>query len=267
MDGFVGGTHRSKHFGTSVDFAEHRAYGAGDDIRRIDWKLFARTDRFYVKQFEADTNASFLALVDVSKSMRFGSPISKIDYARGLAACLAFIAAAQKDRVGLVTFDRTVQTFIPPKAGRLETVLAALQELRDGEGAGELLPITRRVAEVSRRRGIFAIFTDLYEEPKAALEAIRLLRHRGSDVMVFHVLDPSERTFPYDDAETFEDLETGERVSADPLVIRDEYRRRMEEHVQTLRSALGRERVEYMVAQTDTPFEVAIRRFLLSRKR
>jgi uncharacterized protein (DUF58 family) len=266
VDGFVAGQHKSRHRGSSVDFAEHRAYSAGDDIRRIDWRLFARTDRFFVKQFEADSNATFLIALDISKSMRFGTTgITKLDYARGLAACLAYLAATQKDRVGLMTFDREVREFIPPRGGRLDAILQALAELPEAPGSGELKAPLAQAADASRRAGVVVLLSDLYEEPEAAVEAIRVLQYRGSEVVVLHILDPAERTLPFDDGTTFEDLESGEIVPADPERIRAEYQKLMEGHIEALKDKLGRDRVQHVLMETSTPLEVALRRFLRDR--
>lgn len=266
VNGFVAGQHKSRHRGASVDFAEHRPYSLGDDIRRIDWRLFARTDRYFVKQFEADSNASFLIALDISKSMRYGSTgITKLDYARGLAACLAYLATSQKDRVGLMTFDQDVREFIPPRGGRLDDVLRALSDLPEPGGAGLLGPPLGRAAEASRRAGIVVLLSDLYEEPDAAVEAIRALQYRGSEVVVLHILDPAERTFPFDDVATFEDLETGDLVPADPEKIRSEYQALIENHIQTLREKLGRDRVQHVLMETTTPPEIALRHFLRDR--
>ncbi len=266
VNGFVAGQHKSRHRGASVDFAEHRPYSLGDDIRRIDWRLFARTDRYFVKQFEADSNASFLIVLDISRSMRYGSiGITKLDYARGLAACLAYLASTQKDRVGLMTFDREVREFIPPRGGRLDDVLQALSNLPEAEGTGELSPPLAKAAEVSRRAGIVVLLSDLYEEPEAAVAAIRSLRHRGSEVVVLQILDPAERTFPFDDVATFEDLETGELVPADPDRIRSEYRALVEKHIETLRDNLGSDRVQHVLMETSMPLETALRHFLRDR--
>ncbi len=266
VDGFVAGQHKSRHRGTSVDFAEHRPYSAGDDIRRIDWRLFARSDRYFVKQFEADSNASFLIALDISPSMRFGSGgITKLDYARGLAACLAYLANSQKDRVGLMTFDREVREFIPPRGGRLEAILRALGEIPEARGAAPLGPPLARAAEASRRAGIVVLLSDLYEEPEAVVEAIRVLQHRGSEVVVLHILDPAERAFPFDDVATFEDLETGELVPADPQKIRSEYQALVQKHIDSLREKLGRDRIQHVLMETSTPLEVALRHFVRDR--
>ncbi len=266
VDGFVAGQHKSRHRGTSVDFAEHRPYSAGDDIRRIDWRLFARTDRYFVKQFEADSNASFLIALDISRSMRFGTTgITKLDYARGLAACLAYLASSQKDRVGLLTFDREIREFIPPRGGRLEAILRALGDIPEALGAGPLAPPLGKTAEAARRAGVVVLLSDLYEEPETAVEAIRALQYRGSEVVVLHILDPAERAFPFDDVTTFEDLETGERVPADPEKIRSEYRGLVEKHIEALKEKLGRDRIQHVLMETSTPLEIALRHFLRDR--
>jgi uncharacterized protein (DUF58 family) len=266
VDGFVAGQHKSRHRGASVDFAEHRPYSLGDDIRRIDWRLFARTDRYFVKQFEADSNASFLIALDISRSMRFGSAgLTKLDYARGLAACLAYLASSQKDRVGLMMFDSGIREFIPPRGGRLEAILRALDSIPEAGAAGPLAPPLGKAAEASRRSGVAVLLSDLYEEPEAAVEAIRALQYRGSEVVVLHILDPVERSFPFEDVATFEDLETGELVPADPGKIRDEYRALIEKHIETLREKLGRDRVQHVLMETSTPLEVALRHFLRDR--
>ena len=266
VDGFVAGQHKSRHRGASVDFAEHRPYSAGDDIRRIDWRLFARTDRYFVKQFEADSNASFLIALDVSGSMRFGSKgITKLDYARGLAACLAYLASSQKDRVGLMMFDSEIREFIPPRGGRLDAILRSLDAIPAALGAGPLAPPLGRAAEASRRAGMVVLLSDLYEEPEAAVAAIRALQYRGSEVVVLHILDPAERSFPFEDVSTFEDLETGELVPADPEKIRSEYRVLVEKHIEALREKLGRDRVQYVLMDTSTPLEIALRHFLRDR--
>lgn len=267
VDGFVAGQHKSRHRGTSVDFAEHRPYSLGDDIRRIDWRLFARTDRYFVKQFEADSNATFLIALDISRSMRFGSAgVTKLDYARGVAACLAYLATSQKDRVGLMMFDSEIREFIPPRGGRLEAILRALDSIPEALGvAGPLAPPLGRAAEASRRAGVVVLLSDLYEEPETAVEAIRALQYRGSEVVVLHILDPAERTFPFEEVSTFLDLETGELVPADPEKIRDDYRALVEKHITALREKLGHDRVQHVLMETSTPLEIALRHFLRDR--
>ncbi|RPJ80290.1 MAG: DUF58 domain-containing protein, partial [Acidobacteria bacterium] len=216
VDGFINGLHRAPHLGFSLDFAEHRGYEPGDDLRRIDWRVFARTDRFYVKQFEADSNANCVVALDVSTSMRYGSRgITKLDYGRYLAASLLYFSHTQRDRIGLVTFDTDIVDYVPASAKHLEFALFALDRIgepRPGSLRAPVLKMTERL----RRRGIVAIVSDLYDEADAVAEAIKPLRFQGHDVIVFHVLDPSEIEFPFEEASSFADLETGERIPIVP---------------------------------------------------
>ena len=232
VDGFINGLHRSLYLGRSMDFAEHRAYMPGDDIRRIDWRVFGRTDRFFVKECEADTNANFSVLLDTSRSMAYGSgPITKLDYARYLAACLTYFSRQQRDRVGLVTFDRDVVTIVPPSAKHLERVLHEIDRVEPGPG-GALRASLMKIAEGVRRRSMLVLISDLYEEPEAVLRAVSLLKGKGNDVIVFHVLDPAELAFPFDDMTVFEDLETGARLPVIPAQQRQRYREMIAAHVE-----------------------------------
>ena len=174
--------HRSPYFGASVDFAEHRGYIAGDDIRRVDWRLFARTDRFYIKEYEADTNTNFAVLLDVSKSMGFGSRgITKLEYAQILAACLTYLVHQQRDRVGLVAFDDDIVEYVPPSAKHMDVVLHVLDRLTPAR-PGQLRAPLHKLAEHFGRRGLLVLISDLYEDPDAVLEAVAPLRFRGNDI-------------------------------------------------------------------------------------
>ena len=267
VEGFINGMHRSPYLGLSLDFAEHRAYMPGDDIRRIDWRLFARTDRFYVKEFEADSNADFIAVVDVSRSMGFGTgEVTKLDYARCLAASLAYFAHKQRDRVGLVTFDEDVVDFVPPSAKHLDAVLHSLDRARPG-GRGELARPFAKVAEAVRRRGILVLVSDLYEEPQRVVEAMRSLGRQGSDLIVFHVLDPAEVHFPFQESAGYEDVETGERLPVVPEQVREEYRRLVAEHIATLSRVLGKDRIDYVQIETSTPLDGALFAYFSRRER
>jgi uncharacterized protein (DUF58 family) len=230
VTGFINGLHRSPYLGFSLDFAEHRPYMPGDDIRRIDWRLYARTDRFYVKLFEAETNANFVAAMDVSRSMDYGSgEISKLDYARFLAATLAYFSRQQKDRVGLALFDRDLTAYVPPSAKHLEIVLQTIEretrtrerssrvkrdptENTDGKGEGGLRRSLFKVTEALRRRGVVVVISDFYEPADDAIDALARLKYAGHDVIAFHLLDPTEIDFPFQQASSFEDLESGERM-------------------------------------------------------
>ena len=271
VEGFVSGMHRSPYLGRSVDFAEHRAYMPGDDIRRIDWRLFGRTDRFYLKEFEADSNTDLVQLLDVSASMRYGThALRKLDYARALVACLAYLARKQRDRVALVTFDEDVLDFVPPSAKHLPTILHTLDRLdsRDrGRGRGELRRPLSKTAEALHRRSLLVLVSDLYEEPRAVREAVALLNHRGGDVMVFHVLDPAEIELPFDQPASYEDLESGERIPVVPDVVRERYRALVAEHVSSLGRLLGESRVDYALFDTSRPLDHALASYLARRQR
>jgi uncharacterized protein (DUF58 family) len=267
VDGFINGLHRSPYLGRSMDFAEHRAYMPGDDIRRIDWRVFGRTDRFFVKEFEADTNANFSVLLDTSRSMAYGSAaITKLDYARYLAACLTYFSRQQRDRVGLVTFDRDVVTVVPPSAKHLERVLHELARVEPGPG-GALGPSLLKITEGIHRRSMLLVISDLYEEPEAVLRAVSLLKGKGNDVIVFHLLDPAELTFPFDDVTVFEDLETGERLPVIPAQHRQRYQEMIQQHLARLEALLLDARIDYALFDTSKPLDFALFEYLSRRER
>jgi uncharacterized protein (DUF58 family) len=265
VDGFISGLHRSPYLGLSTDFAEHRQYMPGDDIRRIDWRVFGRTDRFYVKEFEADTNANVLVLLDVSRSMDYGSPVTKLDYGRMLGASLLYLSRRQRDRVGLLTFDAELLDYVPASAKHLELALHTLERRGPGAAGGLAGPL-RKVAELVRRRSILVLVSDCYEDPDATVKAAAALRDRGHDVIVFQVLDPAELIFPFDEASPFEDLETGERMPVVPATMREEYRTLMRAHCDTLARRLGDSRVDYYLADTGKPLDYALLEYLTRRE-
>ena len=267
VDGFINGIHKASYLGVSVDFAEHRGYMPGDDIRRIDWRLYARTDRYYVKEFEADSNANFSAILDVSKSMAFSSGgLTKLDYAKYLAASLAYFANRQRDRVGLVTFDSQILERVPSSAKHLDVVLHTIDRAVAGR-PGQLRDPLFRMTEFFKRRGILAIISDFYEEPDVIIDAVKRFRAQGHDVMVFHILDPAELEFPYDSASSFEDLETGVRMPIVPDNLRDQYKQLIEEHTSTLAKRFTEYQVDYAVFNTSTPLDYGLFKFLSARER
>jgi uncharacterized protein (DUF58 family) len=267
VDGFINGLHRSPYFGASVDFAEHRGYTPGDDIRRVDWRLFGRTDRFYVKEYEADSNSNFTVLLDVSKSMGFGTGgVTKLDYARMLAGCLTYLVHRQKDRVGLVTFDADVVEHVPPSAKHMEVVLHVLDRVQLSK-PGELGPPLRKLAEHFGRRGVLVLISDLYEDPQAIIDAVSPLRFRGNDLIVFHVLDPAEIDFPYDDASAFEDIESGEQIPVVPEALAGQYRELVRAHIEALATKFGELRIDYSLLNTANPLDHALFNYLSMRER
>ena len=267
VDGFINGLHRTSVFGASVDFAEHRGYVAGDDIRRVDWRLFARTDRYYIKEYEADSNANFSVLMDVSRSMGFGSGgVSKLEYAKMLAACLTYLVHRQRDRVGLIAFDNDIVDHVPPSAKHMETVLHVLDRLKPSR-PGSLKAPLHKMAEHFGRRGLLVLISDLYEEPDAILEAIGPLRFRGSEVIVFHVLDEAELEFNFDDASSFEDLESGEQIPIVPEGLREEYRRMIQAHIAAIAERCSAGRIDYRMLNTSAPLDHALFSYLSMREK
>lgn len=267
VDGFISGMHRAPHLGTSLDFAEHRPYMPGDDLRRMDWKLYARTDRHYLKLFEADTNANLMVLMDVSKSMSFRMDgISKLDYARYLAASLLYFSSRQRDRVGLATFDSEVVDYVPASARHLDICLHTLHRTEAGR-PGSLAAPLKVLGERFRRRGIVVLISDFYEEALSVVDAVKGLRYQGQDVIVFHVLDPAELDFPFQEASPFQDLETGERIPVVPDTLRDRYRELVAEHIDTLQTKFTGHRIDYAQLNTGAPLDAALFRYLSARER
>jgi uncharacterized protein (DUF58 family) len=266
VDGVINGSHRSPYFGASVDFAEHRGYVPGDDIRRVDWRVFARTDKYYIKEFEADSNANFSVLLDVSKSMAFGARITKLDYAKTLAACLTYLVSKQRDRVGLVTFDEEIVDHVPPSAKHVDVVLHTLDRVQ-ARRPGRLGPPLRKLAEHFGRRGIVVVVSDFYDEPDEILDAVSLIRFRGNDVILFHVLDNAEIEFTFDDASSFEDLESGEQLPVVPDALRAQYRAMIREHIAALTSKSSQQRVDYNLLDTNVPLDYALFNYMAIRDR
>src|SRR5688500_16448372 len=262
VDGFINGLHRSPYFGASVDFAEHRGYVPGDDIRRVDWRLYARTDRYYIKEYEADSNSNFAVLLDISKSMGFGTTgMTKLDYARILAGCLTYLVHRQRDRVGLVAFDSDVVEFVPPSAKHMDVALHVLGRLKPAN-PGSLRAPLHKVAEHFGRRGLLILISDLYEEPDAVIDAIGPLRFRGHDIAVFHLLDPAELDFSFREPSAFEDLETGEQIPIVPDALADQYKELVKTHINALRERFSANRVDYTMLDTSSPLDHALFSYL-----
>src|SRR5215813_13812996 len=267
VDGFINGLHRAPYFGASIDFAEHRGYVAGDDIRRVDWRLYARTDRYYVKQYEADTNTNFSILFDVSRSMKFTSGgVSKLEYGSFLGACLGYLATRQRDRVGIITFDEDIVTHVPPSAKHFDMVLHTLDRAK-ADRPGHLSAPLHKMAEHFKRRGILLLISDFYDEPTSILDAIKPLKFLGNDLIVFHVLDPQELRFDYKDASAFEDLESREQIPVVPQSFRAEYRRLIQEHINALQTKFSEQRIDYALINTAEPLDRAPFSYLSRREK
>jgi uncharacterized protein (DUF58 family) len=270
VDGFMHGQHRSIRRGSSLDFAEHRSYQPGDDLRRIDWRVFGRTDRFYVKEYDADTNAGVIFALDASGSMDFATgPVSKFDYGRFLCASLAWLSQTQGDRIGLATFTGELLDVVPPSTRHLQLLLHTLGRAR-ASGAGRLPVALERVAHITTRSGIVVVVSDCYEAPDELGRSVDALRMRGHDVILFHVIDPAERDLPFDAPGTFEDAETGALLPLRPDALRAKYKALFAEHQQAVERRIIASGADYVRVETDQPLDRALHHYLdrrLSRGR
>lgn len=264
VEGFISGLHRSPHLGFSTDFAEHRQYMPGDDLRHLDWKLLARTDRLYIKKYQGDTNAQLHLLVDASASMGYASgEVTKLQFAQYLAASLAFLGVRQHDSVGLGAFDEEMVEHVPPssRTGHLRTVLGVLDRLVPGRGTA-LSTQLHRMAELLTRRGIVVLISDLYDEPERIIEGLEHLRFRGNDVIVFQVMDRQELEFEFVEPVVLEDSETEEQLHVLPDVVRDEYLRAMGAHIKAIQDGAARNRIDYELLRTNEPLDAALSSYL-----
>lgn len=262
VDGFLHGLHRSARKGLSLDFAEHRPYQPGDDLRRIDWKAYARTDRFYVKEYDADTNAAVVLALDCSGSMDFASRgVNKFVYARMLVASLAWLAQRQGDRVGLALFADELREVIPPSTRHLNLVLQALGRAQ-ASGAGKVPRAVDRIADLASRPGILALVSDCYEEPTELGRAVDTLRARGHDVILFHLMDPAEEEFGFEGPLVFEDGEQGTRLPIRPEETRERYLGLWRAHRAALEQRIRAAGAAYVPLRTDKPLDAALHTFL-----
>lgn len=265
VDGFMHGQHRSLRKGSSSDFAQHRAYQPGDDLRRIDWRVYGRTDRFYVKEYEADTNASVLFALDSSASMDYGSgAVTKYDYGRFLVASLAWLSQHQGDRVGLATFAHELVDIVPPSTRHLQLLLHTLGRSR-AMGAGRLSAAIDRLTHLTTRAGIVVLVTDCYEAPDDVGRAVDALRVRGHDVIVFHLVDVAERDFPFAGATTLEDAESGQRLPMRPDELRARYLERVSAHHEAVSRRLASSGADYLRVYTNQPLDRALHAYLDAR--
>lgn len=267
VEGFQSGLNRSPCHGSSVEFTEYRQYATGDDLRYLDWKLYARSDRLYVKQFEDETNLRCHVLLDMSRSMDYGTiGYTKLEYGRTLAATLAWFLAGQHDAVGLMTFDEDVRAVVPAhyRRGHMRRILAALEQTVEGRSTG-LVPPLERVAAHVRKRGLVVVVSDLLAPLDGWEKALSCVRMRGHDVVVFQLLDPAEREFTFAQAALFEDAESGRQVYTDTAAGRAGYMKKFRAHQRGVRGACARLGIEYRLFGTDSPLESALAAFLHAR--
>jgi uncharacterized protein (DUF58 family) len=274
VEGFLIGLHRSPYYGVSIDFAEYRPYSPGDDPRSIDWNVFARTDRYYLKKYHGETNAEVHIILDASASMGYKSgnrnatALSKFEYGCFLAASLAYFAIHQRDAVGLLLFDTDIQDRIPARTrrGQLSSILHTLDRARPGKGTDFTGPL-RKAMQFLRRRGIVILISDFYEAPDAVMRSVRGLQFGGNDLILFHILDPGEIEFRVDAPVQLEDMETAERLEVIPEYVAQQYQRLLQEHLQTLQHECRSSRIDYTMLDTSRPLDHALFAFLSARQR
>jgi len=269
VEGFLSGLHRSPFKGFSVEFAEYRQYIPGDDLSTIDWKVYARSDRHYVKKYEDETNLDCHLMIDVSGSMAYGSHgITKFEYAACLAASLAYLMNRQRDGVGLTAFDDRIVGTLPAsaRAGHLRSILLTLDRLKIGRETNVSKPL-HQLADSLSKRGMVVLISDLLDDPELVIRGLKHFQFRGTDVIVFHVLDPDELEFPFQRPTRFEDLETEEEVMAVPSVVRSHYLQAMGDFIERYRRELGGAGIDYQLLDTRQPLELALLAYLSTRAR
>jgi len=269
VEGFVSGLHKSPYKGFSVEFMEYRQYVPGDDIKRIDWKLFARSDRLFVKEFEDETNTACHILLDISRSMDYATAkLKKFEYGAFLAASLAYFMIRQRDSVGLYLFDNELRTQLRPKstAGHLHSILTVLDGADTGEESAMGKPF-HELADAVKKPGIVVIISDLLDDPNAILEGIRHFKFNGNDVILFHILDQSEIDFAFSDIVEIEDIETGEKMLVMGEAAREIYKNNLEKHVEKLKIQAGQLGMDYCGLVTDQPLDFALFSYLAARSK
>jgi len=269
VEGFVSGMHKSPYQGFSVEFAEHREYAPGDDLRYVDWKLYGKTDRYYLKQYEEETNFACYLLLDCSESMQYRSEdaaVSKLEYAQYIAAALAYLIIRQRDAVGLVTFDTQITNLIRPSSqpSHLQQLFGVMDQTPAG-GETALGPILNELAERIGKRSLVILLSDLFDETDAIVRGLKHLRHRRHDVSVMQVLDPAELDFPFEDPTLFKGLEQASEQMVEPRNLRHAYRREFEQFLHEIQQACRDLKMDHHVLRTDAPLDVALSAFLSPR--
>ena len=269
VEGYLIGHHKSPYHGFSVEFAEHRAYGHGDEVRHIDWKLFGKTDRYYVKRFEEETNVRSYILLDKSQSMSFSSgSITKLAYGSYLSAALSYLMLNQKDAMGLVLFDEKIKKFIPPRAktSHSNIIMSALDKIKAGNDT-QIRPVLNSMADRIRKRGLVILISDLLDDPEQVLMGLNNFKYNKQEVIVFHLVDRKEYDFDFTDRTQFNDMETGATITTDPWHIRSAYKDQINESINNYRQGCRNLKIDYVQIFTDQPLDIALNQYLNKRQR
>jgi len=268
VEGFISGMHASPYKGFSVEFAEHREYTAGDDPRHLDYRMLARTDRLYIKQYEEETNMRVQILLDTSGSMGYSheSKLTKLDYASYLTAILSYLMTRQQDSVGLTTFDTEIRLDMPARssARHFNEMMRQLEAITPGRQT-DVANTLHRLANRFKRRCLIVLISDLYDEPEEVMRALHHFRHRRHEVIVFHIFDKAEIDFPFRDVVAFRDLETDERLQIDPAYVRDVYVEQIEAFIESYRRACAESHIDYVMTDTSVPYDFMLSRYISKR--
>ena len=268
VEGFLSGMHRSPYFGQSIEFVQHRQYVPGDDLRHIDWKVWGRQDRLYIKQYEEDTNLRCTFLVDASESMLYGrGPLNKFDYAATIAACLAYLVIRQQDAAGLVVFDERVRTRLPWRSSRkhLNAIFESLQSIKP-DRKSDLGGVFREVNDAFPKRGLMVVITDFLGVEVSALKGLATLRQAGHDLLILHVMDDDELDFPFNDPTRFEGMESTGMLACNPRALREGYLESVNAFLERVRRACAGMRADYMLVRTSQPMDAVLSSFLANRE-
>ncbi len=270
VEGFITGLHKSPYHGFSVEFAEHRQYMPGDEIRHIDWKIYGKTDRYFIKQFEEETNLKATIILDASSSMGYASEksITKLAYGSYLAAALSYLMIQQRDAVGLAVYDEKIRSYLPPRSTHsyLQQLLKELTAIVPGNKT-RTAPSLHQIADRIKRRGLVIVISDLFDDPDAVMVALKHFRHTKNEVIVMHILDPIERSFAFGNDAIFKDMETGEQLMTHPWHIQRSYQTAMTKFLDHYRSECREHNIDYVLMDTTTPFDSALTEYLSKRKR
>ncbi len=270
VEGFISGLHRSPHHGFSVEFSEHREYSPGDDLRHLDWVAWGRTDRYYIKQYEQETNLRAYILLDTSGSMnyRYRAESTKFQYGCYLAACLAYLMARQQDLVGVVAFDRRIRLHLPPASSpaHLDRIFTGLEKLTPGSTTA-IATTFHELAERIAKRGLIVIISDLYDDPSAVLRALQHFCYKKHQLIIFHTFDPAELDFPFKRITNFVDLESGQRLQVDPRALSQAYRGEIGAFIDRYRTECSDRSIEYVLTPTAEPYDLMLLNYLERRKR
>ena len=267
VEGFLSGMHRSPYFGQSVEFVQHRQYVPGDDLRHIDWKVWGRQDRLYVKQYEEDTNLRCTLLVDASASMAYGrGPLNKFDYAATIAACMAYMSLRQQDSVGLTVFDQNVRTKLPWRTSRshLQSIYKSLEQAPVTDKT-DLTKVFREINETYPKRSLMIVASDFLGSEKETLKGLTGLRSSGHDILVFHIMDDDELDFPFNDPTRFEGMESIDTLTCNPRALREGYLESLQRFLDRVRHACAGARIDYQLIRTSRPVDAALSAYLSAR--